>query len=111
MPPASGPTLPPSVEEAYKRKCIALRTRMREVEEANDQYRLRRERLQRGIRKLRLERAILLETLAKRMKKKGPHVLDGMPGVGGLELEDTEDSTDSPPTVSERAEPDAALDH
>jgi hypothetical protein len=30
------PPLPPSVEEAYRKKCIELRRRMNEVEEHND---------------------------------------------------------------------------
>lgn len=66
---------------------------MQEVEQANDEFRLRRERLVRGIRKMRLERAILLEALSKRMQK-------GRSSTGEGYEDDTEDSTDSPPTVS-----------
>lgn len=66
---------------------------MQEVEQANDEFRLRRERLVRGIRKMRLERAILLEALSKRMQK-------GRLSAGEGYDDDTEDSTDSPPTVS-----------
>lgn len=87
--------LPPSVEEAYKRKCIELKRRMTEVEESNDAFRLRKVRLTRGIRKMRLERAYLLETLGKRMKKNGS-VRDGLQGVYD---EDSEDSSEGPPTV------------
>lgn len=63
------PTLPPSVEEAYRKKCIELKRRMAEVEQSNDSFRLRKTRLLRGIRKLRLERTILLDLLGKRMEK------------------------------------------
>lgn len=59
------PTLPPSVEEAYRRKCIALKRRLNEVEAINDGYRERRCRMGRSILKLRLERAYLLKLLAK----------------------------------------------
>ena len=85
-------SLPPSSEEAYRKKCAELRRRMLEVEENNDATRLRRARLLRGIRKMRIERAILLDSLSKRMRKNG---------AGGTAFdEDSEDSTESPPTVS-----------
>lgn len=58
--------LAPSVEKAYYRKCIELKRRLNEVEEANDGARLRRARLDRAILKLRLERAFLLEQLERR---------------------------------------------
>ncbi|MCJ1243539.1 hypothetical protein MMC30_000736 [Trapelia coarctata] len=93
---AAPPVLPPSVEEAYKKKCIELKCRMNEVEEHNDQYRLRKARLDRGIRKMRLERAILLETLAKRMKK------NGADGLGGMYDEESEGSSEGPPTPQEK---------
>ena len=89
------PSLPPSVEEAYRKKCIELKRRMTEVEESNDGYRLRKARLQRGIRKMRLERAYLLEILGKRMKKNGGSV-DGFQGIYD---EDSEGSSEAPPTV------------
>lgn len=41
---------------------------MNEVEEANDTARLRRLRLDRAVLKIRLERAFLLEQLARRME-------------------------------------------
>ena len=63
---------------------------MNEVEEHNDALRLRKTRLERGIRKMRLERAILLDTLAKRMKKNG---------ADGLYDEESEGSSEGPPTV------------
>ncbi|CAK7263402.1 non-histone protein [Sporothrix epigloea] len=69
MAPATSPsatTLPPSVEEAYRRKCVHLKKRMADVEEANDAARVRIARLKRQVEKQRLERAFLLEQLAKR---------------------------------------------
>jgi hypothetical protein len=78
------PPLPPSVEEAYRRKCIQLKQRMNEVEEANDASRARLVRLQRAIEKMRLERAFLLEQLAKRTS---------------TNVEDSEGSPSPPPTV------------
>jgi non-histone protein 10 len=84
---ASGPippALPPSVEEAYRRKCVQLKQRMNEVEEANDASRIRLTRMKGGIEKLRLERAFLLEQLAKRTS---------------TNVEDSEGSPSPPPTV------------
>ncbi|PQE21691.1 HMG box protein [Rutstroemia sp. NJR-2017a WRK4] len=81
------PTLPPSVEESYKRKCIELKARMNEVEEANDAARLRLSRMQRSIDKMRLERAFLLEQLAKRTS---------------TNVEDSEGSPSPPPTPQEK---------
>jgi hypothetical protein len=78
------PTLPPSVEEAYRRKCIQLRHRMKTVEEANDASRIRLLRMRRGIEKMRLERAFLLEQLAKRTS---------------TNVEDSDGSPSPPPTV------------
>lgn len=60
--------LAPSVEKAYYRKCIELKRRLNDVEEANDAARQRRARLNRAIMKMRLERAFLLEQLAKRLQ-------------------------------------------
>lgn len=79
------PVLPPSVEEAYRRKCVQLRQRMNEVEEGNEAVRLRVARNHRGIEKMRLERAFLLEQLAKRTS---------------TNVEDSEGSPSPPPTVS-----------
>ncbi|MCJ1475270.1 hypothetical protein MMC13_003932 [Lambiella insularis] len=92
----SPPTLPPSVELAYRKKCIELKRRMSEVEETNDVYRLRKVRLTRGIRKMRLERAILLETLGKRMRKHGAD------GVNGVYDDESEGSSEGPPTPQEK---------
>lgn len=76
--------LPPSVEEAYRRKCIQLKQRTNEVEEANDAARLRLARLKRQVEKMRLERAFLLEQLAKRTS---------------TNVEDSDGSPSPPPTV------------
>lgn len=78
------PTLPPSVEEAYRRKCIQLRHRLKTVEESNDAARIRLLRMRRGIEKMRLERAFLLEQLAKRTS---------------TNVEDSDGSPSPPPTV------------
>ena len=89
------PPLPPSVEEAYKKKCIELKRRMQDVEESNDVFRVRKARLARGIRKMRLERAYLLEMLGKRMKKNG-NSADGFPLPYD---EESDGSSEGPPTV------------
>ena len=89
------PPLPPSVEAAYKKKCIELKRRLIEVDEDNDAKRLRIARLHQGIRKMRLERAYLLEALAKRQKKNGSSV-DGFPVPYD---EESEGSSEGPPTV------------
>ncbi|EAA29377.2 hypothetical protein GE21DRAFT_4909 [Neurospora crassa] len=89
MAPASSvpPQLPPSVEEAYRRKCIQLKQRTTEVEEANDAARLRLARLKRQVEKMRLERAFLLEQLAKRTS---------------TNVEDSDGSPSPPPTPKEK---------
>lgn len=56
---------PPSVEVAYKRKCIALKKRLSEIETENELMRLRNRRGWQYIQKMRLESCILLERLAK----------------------------------------------
>lgn len=83
-PGAVPPPLPPSVEEAYRRKCIQLKQRMNEVEEANEASRHRIVRMERSIQKMRLERAFLLEQLSKRTS---------------TNVEDSEGSPSPPPTV------------
>ncbi|KAF4121348.1 HMG protein [Geosmithia morbida] len=77
------PPLPPSVEEAYRRKCVQLKNRTNEVEESNDAARLRLSRIKRQVEKLRVERAFLLEQLAKRTS---------------TNVEDSEGSPSPPPT-------------
>lgn len=78
------PPLPPSVEEAYRRKCLQLKRRTNEVEEDNEAARLRLARLRRGVEKLRLERAFLLDQLNKRTS---------------TNVEDSDGSPSPPPTV------------
>ncbi|KAJ6108696.1 hypothetical protein N7523_010019, partial [Penicillium sp. IBT 18751x] len=56
---------PPSVEIAYKRKCIALKKRLAEVEAENEIMRTRNRRGWQYIQKMRLESCMLLERLAK----------------------------------------------
>ncbi|KAL2170530.1 hypothetical protein VTG60DRAFT_4638 [Thermothelomyces hinnuleus] len=89
MAPASSvpPALPPSVEEAYRRKCIQLKQRTNEVEEANDAARLRLARLKRQVEKMRLERAFLLEQLARRTS---------------TNVEDSDGSPSPPPTPKDK---------
>ena len=70
--------LAPSVEKAYYRKCIELKRRLNEVEAANDELKVKRLCLDRGIMKMRLERAFLLDELRKRMEHNG----DGSEGSG-----------------------------
>ncbi|KAK5701284.1 hypothetical protein LTR17_022741 [Elasticomyces elasticus] len=74
----AGTPLAPSVEKAYYRKCIELKRRLNEVEAANDEAKTKRVRLDRGIMKMRLERAFLLEQLGKRMEGN----VDGSEGSG-----------------------------
>ncbi|EXF78019.1 HMG box protein [Colletotrichum fioriniae PJ7] len=81
------PSLPPSVEEAYRRKCIQLKQRTGEVEEENDATRVRLARIRRQIEKLRMERAFLLEQLAKRTS---------------ANVEDSDGSPSPPPTPQEK---------
>ena len=58
------PTNPPSVETAYRRKCIALKKRLTEIESTNDALRARNARAVRYVQKMRLEQCYLLERLA-----------------------------------------------
>ncbi|KAJ0387923.1 hypothetical protein COL922a_001201 [Colletotrichum nupharicola] len=81
------PSLPPSVEEAYRRKCIQLKQRTNEVEEENDATRVRLARIKRQVEKMRLERAFLLEQLAKRTS---------------TNVEDSDGSPSPPPTPQEK---------
>lgn len=59
------PPNPPSVEAAYKRKCITLKKRLNEIEAENDIMRTRNKRSLQYVQKMRLESCILLERLAK----------------------------------------------
>ncbi|OTB08506.1 hypothetical protein M426DRAFT_184965 [Hypoxylon sp. CI-4A] len=84
---ANPPSLPPTVEEAYRRKCIQLKERTKEIEEESKAYQLRLSRLQRQVQKLRLERAFLLEQVAKRTS---------------TNVEDSEGSPSPPPTPKDK---------
>lgn len=79
------PPLAPTVEEAYRRKCIQLKQRLNEIEADNEATRVRVQRIERSIQKQRIERAFLLEQLAKRTS---------------TNVEDSEGSPSPPPTVS-----------
>ncbi|KAI1144342.1 hypothetical protein F5Y05DRAFT_24420 [Hypoxylon sp. FL0543] len=81
------PSLPPTVEEAYRRKCIQLKERTKEIEEEAKAYQLRLSRLQRQVQKQRLERAFLLEQIAKRTS---------------TNVEDSEGSPSPPPTPKDK---------
>ncbi|KAI5862308.1 hypothetical protein GGS23DRAFT_571732 [Durotheca rogersii] len=81
------PSLPPTVEEAYRRKCIQLKERTKEIEEEAKAYQLRLSRLQRQAQKLRLERAFLLEQVAKRTS---------------TNVEDSDGSPSPPPTPKDK---------
>ena len=70
--------LAPSVEKAYYRKCIQLKRRLNEIEGDNDQKKIKIERLNRSILKMRLERSFLLDELRKRMA----YNVDGSEGSG-----------------------------
>lgn len=72
------------MEEAYRRKCIQLKQRSKEIDDENNAYKLRLVRLERQIQKARLERAFLLEQIAKRTS---------------TNVEDSEGSPSPPPTV------------
>lgn len=79
--------LPPSVETAYYRKCIELRRRINDIEENNDNTRLRIKRLNRGVQKMRLERAFLLEKLNNLME---------------YNVDDSDRSSSTPPTPTDK---------
>ncbi|KAJ2905588.1 uncharacterized protein MKZ38_004882 [Zalerion maritima] len=81
------PVLPPTVEEAYRRKCMELKQRSKEVEDVNDATKLRISRLKRQVDKLRVERSFLLEQLSKRTS---------------TNVEDSEGSPSPPPTPKEK---------
>lgn len=79
--------LPPSVESAYYRKCIELRRRINDIEENNDGTRQRIQRLNRGIQKMRLERAFLLDQLQKHQE---------------YNMDDSDRSSSPPPTPTDK---------
>ena len=55
---------PPSIELAYKKKCIQLKKRLNESEAENDLIRARNKRAKFYVAKMRLETCIMLERLA-----------------------------------------------
>ncbi|KAF2821396.1 hypothetical protein CC86DRAFT_459054 [Ophiobolus disseminans] len=79
--------LPPSVETAYYRKCIDIRRRITDIEDSNDSTRQRILRLNRGVQKMRLERAFLLEQLNKHME---------------YNIDDSDRSSSPPPTPTDK---------
>lgn len=87
--------LPPSVEKAYHLKCIELKRRLMEVGENNDAARLKVHRLERGISKMRVERAILLDHLRKKQQEIADLGSDG--------------EDDQPPSVCYRLLPNTAI--
>ena len=88
------PTLPPSVEAAYKLKCIALKKRSAEIDEYNDATRQRIIRQNRAIRKMRLQRALLVKHVGDINDGKG------LKGFAYPDDPDTEGSSEGPPTVN-----------
>lgn len=117
-------TNPPSVEIAYKRKCIVLKKRLAEVEAENELMRDRNRRSWQYIQKMRLESCLLLERLAKvtgmageaeagsvdpELRARAAAMMSNASGLNGLASQDgnnghledeTEGSSDEqPPTV------------
>ncbi|KAL8800632.1 MAG: hypothetical protein Q9182_005045 [Xanthomendoza sp. 2 TL-2023] len=91
--------LPPSVEAAYKKKCIQLKQRLNDIEAENAAKRIRIDRNKRFVEKMRLEQAILLEHLGKIQQKKGL-TPEGLPLYDFPEDDpDSEGSSEGPPTV------------
>lgn len=74
------------MEKAYYDKCTELKRRLNDIEDANDAARLRKIRLARAIKKMRLERAFLLEQLAKSQRIAADDA-------------DSDKSSSAPPTV------------
>ncbi|KKK19737.1 hypothetical protein AOCH_006466 [Aspergillus ochraceoroseus] len=114
---------PPSVEVAYKRKCIALKKRLGEIEAENELMRVRNRRGWQYIQKMRLESCILLERLAAvtgmaeeaqagvnpELRARAAGIVSGAGNLNGVASKDgpgyfedeTEGSSDEqPPTVS-----------
>ena len=81
----TAPALPTSVENSYRKKCLELKKRIREIEESNDVLVLRIQRSRKGIQRARLERAFLLQQLEDRTEQR---------------VDDSEGSPSPPPIVS-----------
>ncbi|EKV04045.1 mitochondrial carrier domain-containing protein [Penicillium digitatum] len=111
------PANPPSVEIAYKRKCIALKKRLAEVEAENEIMRTRNRRGSQYIQKMRLETCMLLERLKKvtgmadeaktgaanpELRARAAAMMNPVQGGAGVLLEDdTEGSSDEQPRTPE----------
>ncbi|KAJ5392891.1 hypothetical protein N7465_011865 [Penicillium sp. CMV-2018d] len=111
------PANPPSVEIAYKRKCIALKKRLAEVEAENEIMRTRNRRGSQYIQKMRLETCMLLERLTKvtgmadeaktgtvnpELRARAAAMMNPAQGNAGVLLEDdTEGSSDEQPRTPE----------
>lgn len=80
----SSPSLPNSVEEAYRQKCIELKKRLKDCETSNDLLVVRNHRLRRGIQRLRLERALLMREIERRIDPR---------------MDDSDGTPSPPPTV------------
>ncbi|KAJ6263263.1 hypothetical protein Dda_1824 [Drechslerella dactyloides] len=83
----SSPALPASVEEAYRAKCVDLKKRLKECENSNDVLVIRNHRLRRGIQRLRLERALLLREIERRIDPR---------------MDDSDGTPSPPPTPHEK---------
>ncbi|KAJ5973037.1 uncharacterized protein N7479_002955 [Penicillium vulpinum] len=117
QPPSIPPANPPSVEIAYKRKCIALKKRLAEVEAENEIMRTRNRRGSQYIQKMRLETCMLLERLTKvtgmadeakagaanpELRARAAAMMNPAQGGAGVLLEDdTEGSSDEQPRTPE----------
>lgn len=125
------PTNPPSVEAAYKRKCIQLKKRLNDIEAENDAIRNRNKRSMAYVQKMRLESCILLERLAKvtgmmeeastngqgfnpELRARATAFMSnpaaathdgGVGGEGGLDDETEGSSEERPPTVRNNESP------
>ncbi|CDM37127.1 hypothetical protein DTO013E5_9446 [Penicillium roqueforti] len=110
------PANPPSVEIAYKRKCIALKKRLAEVEAENEIMRTRNRRGSQYIQKMRLETCMLLERLTKvtgmadeaktgtanpELRARAAAMMNPAHGAGVLLEDDTEGSSDEQPRTPE----------
>ncbi|CAI7602307.1 unnamed protein product [Penicillium glandicola] len=110
------PANPPSVEIAYKRKCIALKKRLAEVEAENELMRTRNRRGSQYIQKMRLETCMLLERLTKvtgmadeaktgaanpELRARAAAMMNPGGGAGVLLEDDTEGSSDEQPRTPE----------
>ncbi|KAJ5123902.1 uncharacterized protein N7515_007727 [Penicillium bovifimosum] len=116
QPPSHPPANPPSVEIAYKRKCISLKKRLAEVEAENEIMRTRNRRGNQYIQKMRLETCMLLERLAKvtgmadeakaganpELRARAAAMMNTASAPGAALLEDdTEGSSDEQPRTPE----------